>query len=208
MRLIRYGEPHQVFSVFMLMCLLSNSFWEPFQNELISFIHAADEEIHDHKHCSCRQNSTASLANLIPQKSLPLSLPYYRPEPNQSPLDSSPHSWPFLKHLLPRLLRQSSTRPPTPLTLLLTSSFPCSTQTCALYQVSPIPPGKKNTMKALTSLFGMSGPHAGGVSVLVSSARDMTAIVTAHNTLYPATKIHGNAHSGWQLVLFMSARGH
>lgn len=36
----------------------------------------------------------------------------------------------------------------------------------------------------------------------------MTSIVIARNTLYAATKIHGNAHGGRQLVLFTSAHGH
>ena len=36
----------------------------------------------------------------------------------------------------------------------------------------------------------------------------MTSIVIARNTLYPATKVHGNNHEGRELVLFTSAHGH
>lgn len=36
----------------------------------------------------------------------------------------------------------------------------------------------------------------------------MTSIVIARNTLYPATKLHGNGHGARQLVLFTSVHGH
>jgi glutamate decarboxylase len=78
-----------------------------------------------------------------------------------------------------------------------------------VYHVSPVLTlVEKHTTKALASLFGLPGPRAGGISVQGGSASNMTSIVIARNTLYPATKIHGNAHGGRQLVLFTSAHGH
>jgi glutamate/tyrosine decarboxylase-like PLP-dependent enzyme len=78
-----------------------------------------------------------------------------------------------------------------------------------VYQVSPVLTlVEKHTTKALASLFGLSGPRAGDISVQGGSASNMTSIVIARNTLYPASKIHGNAHNGRQLVLFASAHGH
>ena len=78
-----------------------------------------------------------------------------------------------------------------------------------VYQVSPVLTLiEKQTTKALASLFGLNGPRSGGISVQGGSASNMTSIVIARNTLYPETKIHGNAHGGRHLVLFTSAHGH
>ncbi|KAI4146648.1 MAG: hypothetical protein L6R39_003374, partial [Caloplaca ligustica] len=68
---------------------------------------------------------------------------------------------------------------------------------------------EKATTKSLASLFGLTGPHAGGISVQGGSASNTTSIVIARNTLFPKTKTHGNAAvpSG-PLVLFTSAHGH
>jgi glutamate/tyrosine decarboxylase-like PLP-dependent enzyme len=78
-----------------------------------------------------------------------------------------------------------------------------------VYQVSPVLTLiEKHTTKALALLFGVNGPRAGGISVQGGSASNMTSIVITRNTLYPATKVHGNNHKGRELVLFTSAHGH
>lgn len=78
-----------------------------------------------------------------------------------------------------------------------------------VYQVSPaLTIIEKNTGKALANLFSLSGPHAGGISIQGGSASNTTSIVIARNTLYPATKEHGNSASSRKLLLFTSAHGH
>lgn len=78
-----------------------------------------------------------------------------------------------------------------------------------VYQVSPaLTIIEKTTSRALASLFGLTGPHAGGISVQGGSASNTTSIVIARNTLFPDTKTHGNAAQGRKLVLFTSAHGH
>ncbi|KAL9030577.1 MAG: hypothetical protein Q9196_001309, partial [Gyalolechia fulgens] len=67
---------------------------------------------------------------------------------------------------------------------------------------------EKATGHALASLFGLVGPHAGGISVQGGSASNTTSIVVARNTLFPDTKTHGNASSSRSLILFTSAHGH
>ncbi|KAL8708037.1 MAG: hypothetical protein Q9220_007033 [cf. Caloplaca sp. 1 TL-2023] len=67
---------------------------------------------------------------------------------------------------------------------------------------------EKATSKALASHFGLTGPHAGGISVQGGSASNTTSIVIARNTLYPDTKVHGTAANGRSLILFTSAHGH
>ena len=78
-----------------------------------------------------------------------------------------------------------------------------------VYQVSPaLTIIEKTTGKALADLFGLSGAHAGGISVQGGSASNTTSIVIARNTLHPETKEYGNHASGLKLVLFTSAHGH
>ncbi|MCJ1291592.1 hypothetical protein MMC34_003137 [Xylographa carneopallida] len=78
-----------------------------------------------------------------------------------------------------------------------------------VYQVSPaLTIIEKTTSKALADLFGLSGPHAGGISVQGGSSSNTTSIVVARNTLHPDTKEHGNSASGRKLVLFTSSHGH
>ena len=78
-----------------------------------------------------------------------------------------------------------------------------------VYQVSPaLTIIEKTTSRALANLFGLTGPHAGGISVQGGSASNTTSIVIARNTLFPDTKTHGNAAQGRKLVLFTSAHGH
>ncbi|KAL8831647.1 MAG: hypothetical protein Q9170_005201 [Blastenia crenularia] len=67
---------------------------------------------------------------------------------------------------------------------------------------------EKATSRALASLFGLTGPHAGGISVQGGSASNTTSIVVARNTLFPETKTDGNAASSRSLILFTSAHGH
>lgn len=76
-----------------------------------------------------------------------------------------------------------------------------------VYQVSPaLTLIEKFTAKRLASLFGLNGPHAGGISVQGGSASNLTSIVIARNTLYPSTKTDG--YDGRRFVLFTSDHGH
>ncbi|KAF3940214.1 hypothetical protein ABW19_dt0205287 [Dactylella cylindrospora] len=78
-----------------------------------------------------------------------------------------------------------------------------------VYQVSPVLTLiEKHVAKSLASLFGLNGPRSGGISVQGGSASNTTSIVIARNTLYPKTKVHGNAVNGLDLVLFTGAHGH
>lgn len=78
-----------------------------------------------------------------------------------------------------------------------------------VYEASPaLTLIEKHTTKALASLFGLSGSHAGGISVNGGSMSNLTSIVVARNTLHPVTKTDGNSANGLKLVLFNSAHGH
>jgi glutamate/tyrosine decarboxylase-like PLP-dependent enzyme len=77
-----------------------------------------------------------------------------------------------------------------------------------VYQVSPaLTIIEKTTAHTLANLFGLGGPHAGGISVQGGSASNTTSIVIARNTLYPDTKQEGNSAGGRKLVL-SQAHGH
>lgn len=77
------------------------------------------------------------------------------------------------------------------------------------YEVSPaLTMIEKHTTRALANLFGLSGPHAGGISVQGGSSSNTTSIVIARNTLYPDTKTHGNTANNLKLIIFTSAHGH
>lgn len=76
-----------------------------------------------------------------------------------------------------------------------------------VYQVSPaLTLIEKHTSKTLASLFGFTGPRAGGISVQGGSASNATSIIVARNTLYPDTKVHG--YGNHKFILFTSAHGH
>lgn len=78
-----------------------------------------------------------------------------------------------------------------------------------VYQVSPaLTIIEKTTSRALANLFGLGGPHAGGISVQGGSAANTTSIVVARNSLFPETKDEGNFASGRRLVLFTTKHGH
>lgn len=78
-----------------------------------------------------------------------------------------------------------------------------------VYQVSPVLSSiERRVSKDLASIFGLSGPRAGGINVQGGSASNMTSIVVARNSLFPATKIHGNNACGKTLVILTSAHGH
>lgn len=78
------------------------------------------------------------------------------------------------------------------------------------FEVSPaLTVIEKYTTRTLASLFGLTGPHAGGINVQGGAASNTTSIVIARNTLYPEAKIHGNAAANHpKLLLFTSACGH
>ena len=76
-----------------------------------------------------------------------------------------------------------------------------------VYQVSPaLTVIEKCVGKQLAALFGLNGPHAGGISVQGGSASNTTSIVIARNSLYPNTKTDG--YGGRKFVLFTSLHGH
>lgn len=76
-----------------------------------------------------------------------------------------------------------------------------------VYQVSPaLTLIEKNTAKQLALLFGLDGPHSGGISVQGGSASNTTSIVIARNVLYPETKVDGNGN--YRFVIFTSGHGH
>ncbi|KIW10962.1 hypothetical protein PV08_10261 [Exophiala spinifera] len=78
-----------------------------------------------------------------------------------------------------------------------------------VYQVSPVLSLiETHVAKALASLFGFTGPTAGGINVQGGSASNLTSIVIARNSLYPETKTLGNHAGGLRLVMFTSEHGH
>ncbi|KAK4642400.1 Glutamate decarboxylase 2 [Podospora bellae-mahoneyi] len=79
-----------------------------------------------------------------------------------------------------------------------------------VYQVSPaLAVVEKHTAKTFASLFGFNGPRAGGVTCQGGSSSNLTSIVIARNTLYPASKLNGNsAAPNGPFVLFTSSHGH
>ena len=78
-----------------------------------------------------------------------------------------------------------------------------------VYEVSPaLTLIEKYTARALANFFGLTGPHAGGISVQGGTMANTASIVIARNTLYPDTKEHGNTFQNRRLALFTSAHGH
>ncbi|KAK4178510.1 putative glutamate decarboxylase [Triangularia setosa] len=79
-----------------------------------------------------------------------------------------------------------------------------------VYQVSPaLAVIEKHTAKTFASLFGFTGPRAGGVTCQGGSSSNLTSIVIARNTLYPESKLRGNsAAPTGPFVLFTSSHGH
>ncbi|KAI9773949.1 MAG: hypothetical protein M1835_006097 [Candelina submexicana] len=76
-----------------------------------------------------------------------------------------------------------------------------------VYQVSPaLTVIEKTVSRHFASLFGFTGPHAGGISQQGGSASNTTSIVIARNTLYPETKSEG--HGTRRFILFTSQHGH
>ncbi|KAI1822475.1 glutamate decarboxylase [Xylaria intraflava] len=65
---------------------------------------------------------------------------------------------------------------------------------------------EKTTARALASLFGFTGPRAGGVTCQGGSSSNLTSLIIARNTLYPVTKTQGN--TGFTFALFTGAHGH
>ncbi|KAI3339241.1 glutamate decarboxylase [Ustulina deusta] len=76
-----------------------------------------------------------------------------------------------------------------------------------IYQTSPsLTVVEKITSRALASLFGLTGPRAGGVTCQGGSSSNLTSLIIARNSLYPTTKTQGN--TGFIFALFTSAHGH
>jgi glutamate/tyrosine decarboxylase-like PLP-dependent enzyme len=180
---------------------------------LISFIQAADQELDNHKHDHHRKTATkSSLVDYHSPASLQSTLSLTIPTTGlgssgllstlRSILAKSVNT--FAPGFLDKLY--SSTNAPGITADLILSVLNTNLH---VYQVSPVLTLiEKHTAKALALLFGLNGPRAGGISVQGGSASNMTSIVIARNTLYPATKVHGNTYGGRELVLFTSAHGH
>ncbi|KAK6364187.1 Glutamate decarboxylase 2 [Exophiala oligosperma] len=78
-----------------------------------------------------------------------------------------------------------------------------------VYQVSPVLSLiETHVAKELASMFGFTGPRAGGINVQGGSASNLTSIVIARNSLFPQTKTLGNSADGLRLVMFTSEHGH
>lgn len=76
-----------------------------------------------------------------------------------------------------------------------------------VYQVSPVLTLVEKFVTAeLASVFGYTGPHAGGINQPGGSASNGTSITIARNTLYPETKADGLCGRRW--VMFTSQHGH
>ncbi|KAF2144545.1 uncharacterized protein K452DRAFT_349637 [Aplosporella prunicola CBS 121167] len=76
-----------------------------------------------------------------------------------------------------------------------------------VYQVSPaLTLIEKHTTERLAELFGLTGPHSGGISQPGGSASNSSSIVIARNTLFPETKENGIGAQ--RFVLFTSDHGH
>lgn len=76
-----------------------------------------------------------------------------------------------------------------------------------VYQVSPaLTIIEKATARQFAQLFGLEGPHAGGMTLPGGSYSNSTSMVIARNTLYPDTKTKGNG--AYRFVVFTSAHGH
>ncbi|KAI0595942.1 pyridoxal phosphate-dependent transferase [Biscogniauxia sp. FL1348] len=65
---------------------------------------------------------------------------------------------------------------------------------------------EKTTARALASLFGLTGPRAGGITCAGGSASNLTSLIIARNRLYPSTKKDGNGTR--RFAVFTSAHGH
>lgn len=87
-----------------------------------------------------------------------------------------------------------------------------------VYKVSPaLSVIERATSRALAALYGLNGPHAGGIVQAGGSASNLTALIVARNTLFPETKTHGNAAIMFDaagqpaskgFAIFTSAHGH
>lgn len=76
-----------------------------------------------------------------------------------------------------------------------------------VYQVAPVLTIiEKRTASTFASLFGLTGPHAGGTTQPGGSASNTTALVVARNVMFPETKVDG--YTSKRFVLFTSAHGH
>ncbi|KAI1432089.1 glutamate decarboxylase [Xylaria sp. CBS 124048] len=76
-----------------------------------------------------------------------------------------------------------------------------------VYHISPaLTVVEKTTARALAAAFGFTGPRSGGVTCQGGSSSNLTSLIVARNTLYPATKTQGNA--SFSFALFTSVHGH
>ena len=78
-----------------------------------------------------------------------------------------------------------------------------------VYNVSPaLTCVEKHVGTALANLFGLSGPHAGGVTVSGGAAANSTALLVARNVRFPDLKENGLASLQRPLAIFISEAAH
>ncbi|KAF2665089.1 PLP-dependent transferase [Microthyrium microscopicum] len=76
-----------------------------------------------------------------------------------------------------------------------------------VFQTSPVLTLiEKKTGRGLAHLFGLNGPHAGGITQPGGSASNMSAIIIARNHLFPEIKTDG--YGDRKLVIFTSEDSH
>lgn len=182
--------------------------------QLIPFLESADQELQEHQ-----VNDDVIETSLVDTKS-PSELTYILTDDGTLSLPEHGASQSGLLQSLSSILSYSvNTSSPGFLDKLYSAPLPPGiaadlilsvlNTNLHVYQVSPVLSLiETHVTKALASLFGLTGPRAGGINVQGGSASNTTSIVVARNTLYPATKIHGNNANGLDLVLFTSEHGH
>ncbi len=78
-----------------------------------------------------------------------------------------------------------------------------------VYNVSPaLTCIEKHVGGELANLFGLLGPHAGGVTVSGGAAANSTALLVARNARFPNLKENGLASLGRPLAIFISEAAH
>ncbi|KKY15364.1 putative glutamate decarboxylase [Phaeomoniella chlamydospora] len=181
------------------------------QEQLVPFIKAADDEIHEHETGRKNRDPSPLLKAYSAQELreiLKLKLPS-NGTGRQGVLDTTnsilSHSVnTFAPGFLDKLY--GSTNAPGLAAELLLAALNTNVH---VYQVSPVLTLiEKYVGRELAKLFGLVGPSSGGISCQGGSASNLTSIVIARNNKYPSTKVYGNHHEGRQLVLFTSAHAH
>ena len=100
----------------------------------------------------------------------------------------------------------SSTDPPGLVAELLLATLNTNAH---VYAVSPaLSCVEKHVTQVLARLFGLDGPHAGGVSMPGGAAANTTSMLVARNVMFPSAKTDGIAALSQPLAAFTSADSH